>query len=777
MVRNELPKAGLKLPREVYGLLVDTLFRDSRSLVIGTATTILAVAVTAAKTQSWALAACCVAILVVISARLLLIRRYLADPAPVATEASAARWERGYSIGAGLHCLVLGIWCLLCLTTTTDGFAQLLSAVVTIGCAAAIPGRNFGRVGIASIQIGGLFLPLCLGWILQANWYYAFLTLVTLPFVAALRIMCQRLQATLLDALTANNKIGVLAERFDAALNNMPHGLCMLDRETRVQVCNPRLTEILGLPKTTDLQNLTFSDLLTKAGANVNIRTSGHESTTVEPMLHAREGGSIVIDIADGRSATLTLQPMSNGGTVIVAEDITLRRETEDKILRLARYDTVTDISNRAFFVEEMTGRVAAADLAGTHCALHFIDLDRFKSVNDTLGHAYGDLLLREVSDRLKGLLGSDDLLGRFGGDEFVVLQSSVADEKQASALSSAMIEALTQPFLLLGKKIKIGASIGVALTPIGRIDIDLLMQRADLALYRAKTAGRGRWFFFDAGMDQEVLRRRTLELDLTTAFQTDAVELFYQPLVTLETMRIGTCEALLRWRHPERGLISPTVFIPMAEEMGLITELGARVLHLACVACRTWPNETRVAVNLSAVQFQSDIVETIQDALWSAGLPANRLEVEITETVLLQNTSSIRTALQRIQDLGVTVVLDDFGTGHSSLSYLHNFPLQKIKLDRSFLEDVGKSERSLIILDGVGALIQRLGLAVVIEGIETDDQLAFVRGMKHIDEVQGFLLGRPVPRDEIISVLERSAFGSRQSDRLDLLKTIACAS
>ena len=706
---------------------------------------------------------CAVAFAAVASARLITLTQYTAKARVPLSPEAASRWEIAYSIGAGSHGAILGIWCFLCLTETSDPFVQLLSAVVTIGCASAIPGRNFGRVGIATVQIAGLCIPLCLGWLLQADWYYLFLTAVTIPFFAALRIMSLRLQGTLLEALTANNKLGTLAERFDTALRNMPHGLCMLDSQRRIQVHNPRLNEILGLDTAEVLRNASFPTVLRRGRQGPDPDTSMEPAAVqCEALLAAGAGGSVSCDFEDGRSVSLTVQPMANGGAVVLAEDVTQRRLVEEKIRHLARYDPVTDIPNRVFFAERMSLGLVASASQGLKCALHFIDLDHFKPVNDTLGHGCGDLLWRDVAQRLRELIGEPGIVGRFGGDEFVVLQSEIRTDAEISALANRIVEELARPFRVKGNTVKISASIGVAVMPDDGSEADLLLQRADMALYRAKTTGRGNWCFFEPAMDIVAQQRRSLEMDFREALDTDAFQLHYQPLVNARTQRIVTCEALLRWQHPKRGMIPPAEFIPIAEDLGLIVELGARVLRMACAECRTWPGNTRVAVNLSPVQFQqSNLLDVIRDALTVSGLPPDCLEVEITERVLLQNTKSILDMLQSIRDMGISIVLDDFGTGYSSLSYLHKFPLRKVKLDRSFLEDVLENERSLILLDGIGELSRKLGLAVVVEGVETEAQLALVMGLGHVDAVQGYLLSPPVPRRDIETLLALSEQGS----------------
>jgi len=388
-------------------------------------------------------------------------------------------------------------------------------------------------------------------------------------------------------------------------------------------------------------------------------------------------------------------------------------------------------------------------------CAVLFVDLDQFKQVNDTLGHSSGDILLTKVADRLRDIVRESDLIARLGGDEFVVLQSPLAGSDDAAALARQIIESLSAPYDIDGNEVVIGASIGIALAPDDGTQTGLLLKNADMALYRAKSDGRGAWRFFEPEMDAKANARRKLEVDLRNALANGIFEVHYQPLLNLKTGRISTCEALLRWPHAERGMIPPAEFIPVAEEMGLIVEIGSYVLHKACLEATKWPSHVSVAVNLSAIQFRrGSVVRAVREALAATGLAATRLEVEITESVLLQDTEATRVTLSQIRDLGVTISLDDFGIGYSSLSYLHSFPFDKIKIDRSFLLGLENSARSRTLLHGVARLSAELGLSVVVEGIETEDQLALIRDDVHIDEAQGFLFSRPIPARQIRELL-----------------------
>jgi diguanylate cyclase (GGDEF)-like protein len=402
-----------------------------------------------------------------------------------------------------------------------------------------------------------------------------------------------------------------------------------------------------------------------------------------------------------------------------------------------------------------MEEALTSALMYGESSAVLFVDLDQFKQVNDTLGHPAGDALLCEVADRLRRITGEADVLARFGGDEFVILCATAINDDEAAALADRIVDELEEPYDIDGHEVIIGASVGIAVSPRDGVDTDHLLKNADMALYRAKADGRGAWRFFKPEMDVQAQARRGLELDLRNALATNAFRLFYQPLINLKTKRISTCEALLRWPHPERGMVSPAEFIPIAEEMGLIIDIGRWVLREACRECGNWPKDVHVAVNFSPLQFRrGNVPEMIREVLAETGLEPHRLDVEITESVLLQDTQATHAALKQICDLGVQISLDDFGTGYSSLSYLHSFPLHKVKIDRSFLEGLESGGRSLILFRGIARLSAELGMIVAVEGIETQEQLALIASEPSIEEVQGWLFSAAIPGSQIRQLL-----------------------
>ncbi|HXY89688.1 MAG TPA: EAL domain-containing protein, partial [Xanthobacteraceae bacterium] len=656
---------------------------------------------------------------------------------------------------------LLGLWCFLCIKFTADPTAHLISATMTVAYSATGSGRNCGRPYVVNLQFMTAIGPLAAALLLHGDPYYAGLGLMSLFFFAGQQRITFMLYQTILKSLNTTRDMTALAVRFDTALNNMPHGLCMFDHDGRLVVGNSRLSSLLGIPSDLAQKDVTVWEMLYDCVRVELITEYTAERVAVQFEAHQadRKTGNVIIDTLDGRNFSLTFQPMENGGSVVLIEDITERKNTEAKISHMARYDALTGLPNRTYFRDQIDKALGPTRHSGKSCAVLFIDLDQFKQVNDTLGHPCGDQLLCAVADRLRKIVRDTDVVARFGGDEFVVFQSPIKHPKEAAALAKNIVKWLEEPYDIEGHNVVIGASIGIAITPHETISADHLLKNADMALYRAKSDGRGTWRFFEPDMAAQAQARRSLELDLRAALNNNAFKVFYQPLVNLKTRRVSTCEALLRWPHPERGMVPPSEFIPIAEEMGLILEIGRWVLKQACVEATQWPNSVRVAVNLSPMQFRrGDVVGDVREALALSGLAPNRLEVEITESVLLQDTPQTRASLQQLHDLGVRLSLDDFGTGYSSLSYLHSFPLQKVKIDRSFLEGLGSSDRPITLLHGVARLSSELGMSVVVEGIETDEQLALVSTEPGIEEAQGYLFSPPIPGRQIRKLLRATS-------------------
>jgi diguanylate cyclase (GGDEF)-like protein len=480
-------------------------------------------------------------------------------------------------------------------------------------------------------------------------------------------------------------------------------------------------------------------------------------SALQDVLLRDDKVGSYVHEIGDGRTIAVSHQPMTDGGWVATYEDITDRRQAEARIAHLAQHDVLTDLPNRALFLQRLEEALGRVRRQGESVAVLSVDLDRFKSVNDTLGHPAGDKLLCEVARRLSGCLREADTVARFGGDEFAILQIGRDQPRDADALARRIAEVIAAPYDLDGIEVAVGTSLGISVAPGDGVEAEELLKNADMALYRAKADGRGAHRFFEAEMDAQLQARRLLELDLRQALAREEFELHYQPLVNLRTNAVVGYEALLRWHHPDRGVVSPSLFIPVAEEIGLVSSIGEWVIREACKEAASWPDHLKVAVNLSSVQFRGrGLVPVIVSALAISGLPAHRLELEITESVLLQDNEATLATLHQMRSLGTRIAMDDFGTGFSSLSYLRSFPFDKIKIDRSFVRDSSRPD-CLAIVQSVASLAANLHMSTTAEGIETAEQLERVREAG-CTEGQGFLFARPKPARELAHVFEDPA-------------------
>jgi diguanylate cyclase (GGDEF)-like protein len=462
---------------------------------------------------------------------------------------------------------------------------------------------------------------------------------------------------------------------------------------------------------------------------------------------------------------------MPDGGWVATHEEITERRQAERRLAHMARHDALTGLPNRVVFreyMEQELDRRARSDSLAVLC----LDLDHFKYVNDTLGHATGDALLCAVAERLTKNVRSEDIVVRLGGDEFAIVQIGVDQPGQATALAMRLIEILSQPFALRDHRVAIGTSVGIAFSPANEADADTLLKHADMALYRAKASGRGSFCFFDSAMNSEAQARHTLESGLRMALANGEFELFFQPILHARSEVLIRFEALLRWRHPQRGLIGASEFISLAEEIGVIIPIGEWVLREACHIAATWPDHISVAVNLSSMQLKSaNLTEAVSAALQAARLPPSRLELEINETVLLQNTTATLEPLRQLQAGGLRISLDDFGTGYSSISSLRIFPFDKIKIDQSFVRDLDSEKEAAAIVHAIVDLGSALGMLVTAEGVETAEQLRMLRA-ESCQEVQGYLFSKPVSAAEVPALIERmsSAAGVAAQVGVDVL-------
>jgi diguanylate cyclase (GGDEF)-like protein len=539
--------------------------------------------------------------------------------------------------------------------------------------------------------------------------------------------------------------------QFDTAINNMSQGLCFFDSDHRLIVCNDRFVDIYNIAADRVYPGMSLMEIV-----DLRMEAGSFPPMTREEYIRWRtdvavsnEAKDSIVELTDGRTIKIRHRPMPGGGWVATHEDITEQRQSEIKIEYMALHDSLTDLANRVLLNDRLE-RALERVQHGEMVAVHHLDLDQFKAVNDTFGHPSGDKLLRLVAERLRGLVGEADTIARMGGDEFVIVQVAIADPADATVLAQAAIRELTEPYDIDGQQAVIGVSVGISVGPGDGSSSDRLLRNADLALYRAKSDGRGTFRFFEPAMDHQMQTRRIMELDLRKALPSGEFELHYQPIVNLASNEISGFEALIRWNHPLRGMVSPAAFIPLAEEIGFILPMGEWVIRQACATAAQWPTHLHVAVNISAIQFRSPgLLQVIVGALAASGLAPTRLEIEITESVLLHNKEATLAVLHQLRALGIRIAMDDFGTGYSSLTYLQSFPFDKIKIDRSFVKNVTDNPSSLNIVRAVAALANGMGMTATAEGVETAEQLERITS-EGCTEMQGYLFSRPLPAAEI---------------------------
>ncbi len=546
--------------------------------------------------------------------------------------------------------------------------------------------------------------------------------------------------------------------RFNAALRHMTQGLCMFDADHRLLVCNQRYLELYDLPEELAKPGTPLRDIIEARIKNGLF--AGDPGSYLEERLEAvqeKTRNTKVLEMSDGRCIAIVHEPMACGGWVATHEDITQLRQIEARMQHMALHDPLTDLPNRAFVRSRMAELLERGASENRSLVVAMFDIDRFKEVNDAMGPTIGDALLKDIAHRVLGKLKRVDLVARVGGDEFVVLMLAEQPVSAATVLAKKIRALMAVPFEVANAQVIVSTSMGIAIGPGDGEDGDRLLRSADLALSRAKSDARGSMRFFEREMDEQVRARHAMERDLRSALQRGQLELHYQPKLNLERDEISGFEALLRWNHPVRGPIPPSQFIPLAEETGLIVPIGEWTLKQACAEAAHWPRGLKVAVNISPAQFRlGQVQEAVLKALEASKLPAESLELEITESVLLHDTDKVAQTLDLLREHGVSIALDDFGTGYSSLNYLRRFQFDKIKIDKTFISDLGRRpDTSLAIVRSIIALANSLGIATTAEGVETKQQLDRVR-KEGCTEVQGYYLSVPRPASEIGSMLEQ---------------------
>ena len=755
-LRTDAFATPAELPDELYIAFVDGLVADVVPIFSSAVAVTCGEIAAAVAVRSPVLLYGSVAPLLVAAVRLNFLNAHL-QRIPSANAAIARKQEWTFSLGALASLAALSLWTMVAFWVTSNSFTQFIGVSMTTAYAFNLMSRSYATYRGINLQLVVAFVPLSLAMVIAGGWYPSAIFVGILPLVLYMKGYSKRLRANFMAVVAAQQRAATLAARLDTALNNMSHGLCMTDGSGRLILTNAQALKILGVPDAADLSGASVNSILKGIGQSGVIAASQLTRLTQTLFRDSAGASDIVVplDTRDGRAFEVTVNRMSDEGSVIVIQDVTERRNAQIEINRMARFDPVTDLPNRRCFEEELALALRSGPEVEGGLSVMFLDLDNFKQVNDSLGHRTGDKLLATIASRLRSIVCARDLVARWGGDEFVILHRNGAGLPETSALALRIIDEIGRAVVIDGSEVIVGASIGTASAPDDGVTPDALLSNADIALYAAKADGRRGWRAFEREMDTKIQVRRLIELELRAAVAADAIDVHFQPIVDVKTRKITSFEALARWRHPARGAVSPAEFIPIVEDIGLMEEFGAGVLRRACVACAAWPKNVSVSVNLSPSQFRSGKIETIiADALKSADLSAARLDLEITESTLLDDRGDTRATLESLRSRGCRISLDDFGTGYSSLSYLLSFPLDRVKIDRSFTLGLGIQERASILVDSVAAMSRKLGMTVLIEGVETERQMRVIEELGTIAEVQGFLFSKPVALAEATALL-----------------------
>ncbi|WP_332691750.1 putative bifunctional diguanylate cyclase/phosphodiesterase [Bosea sp. (in: a-proteobacteria)] len=743
-----------------YRLLVSSLFSSPGSIIPGGIAGILTPYLCWLATGAQIFMTLTLSVALVVALRLLTVIRYRRLDHSEDSFEETRRWDREYFIGATVFSAVLGYSCYVALAHTDDAAAHITSVASTIALASGYVARNAGRPKFVAVQLLTFCVPMAVGLIQAHNPYYHYIGYFAFLYVAANIAITNSLHRNLLALSDATKQSKALATALhsqnltlDAALNTMIHGLAMFDRKLDLAVSNAPHAALYGMPETLTLPGTPITAV---ARFLVERQIASAEQvraikTALDRVQATQQAAVYEFQSRNGRMLVVTIAPAAEGGVLMLTEDATERKATEALIEQMARFDELTGLANRFEFNGQLAEAFKKQDRTGQAFALLYIDLDGFKQVNDNLGHDIGDKVLVQTAARLKGAIRQSDMLARFGGDEFVLILPA-ADVDTVRIIAQRMIEAMGRAFVLDTKTVYVTASIGIALAPIDGANPADLLRHADTALYKAKAAGRNTATFFDPAMAEEMLDRHEIEVDLRQASAEGALELFYQPIIDLRTQEIVTREALMRWSHPTRGMVPPGIFIPIAEQSGLIAAMGDWAIAQACIDAAKWPDGVGVSVNVSPLQFREPLrlVQTVKDALLAAGLAPGRLTLEVTESLLIEDNKATLELINELRAIGIKFALDDFGTGYSSLAYLSTYPFSQVKIDQSFSRNVNVDEASKAIIEAVCQLARRLSMNVVVEGIETEAQRMAVQ-LLGAQRAQGYLFGRPEPISEFV--------------------------
>ena len=679
-------------PTDVLAALINDLYAPLASFIVGAVAAALVGGMATARTGNAWLLALTICATTVAAMRVVITLDYRKHQPAIGDMAALHRCERRYAIGASVYAACLGGLCFIAFAFTDDPVSHLLLNATAVGYTAGATARNSSRPRIAIVQLSFILLPITIGSALHLGSAYIVLSAITFLYYLATIEIAQYLGRQRLRLLLTTGEKGALNFLFEAALNNMAQGLCMFDPQQRLLIANRRFSEIFKISSDKLTSGTSIREIMALAQA---VDKNPDDAVVAQrKLLTESPKGSVVTTLADGRIISISHRPMPDGGLVATFDDVTEQRRTEARAAFLATHDDLTGLPNRAVFSQSVSEAVKVGRRYGQRFAVMFVDLDRFKIINDTLGHSAGDALLIEIGKRLRQSVRQSDLVSRIGGDEFVILLREISNAEQVTTVARKMLTAVVKPLIIHGQECRVTASIGISLFPSDAQDEELLTKNADAAMYAVKEEGRNNFLFHSQEIKTQSIQRLMLETSLRRALERNELLLYYQPKQDLSRGTISGVEALLRWHHPDLGLLQPNRFIPLAEETGLIVPIGKWVLETACAQNMAWQRQglpaIRVAVNLSPRQFADpNLLDDIGAALEKSGMLPELLELEITESMVMQNVEHTLDVLTAIKRLGITLAIDDFGTGYSSMSLVKKFPIDVLKIDRSFVREI----------------------------------------------------------------------------------------
>ncbi|MDX3927696.1 MAG: EAL domain-containing protein [Shinella sp.] len=747
------------LPTDVYLSFVSSLYGNRQTLFIGMISHVVTCLFVYARTGHLFYLCVAIALFLIWGLRAYgMIRFDRADHADLDMD-GVRYWENWYNVGAVTVTFILGAACCYSLLVSRDPFAVIACISVTLGTMVSVVGRNYGSRRTVDYLTLTACIPLAIGFLGLRDAYMALLAVLTLPLLLTTRKMAHGVREFLYRNVMDAKAITTIANRFDMALNTMPHGLFMIDADRRILVVNKRACELLHLDNQARLKDCHL-DVVLRFGVR-NTFLNGEQSKTVLRQLDELlkgERSRALVQVRDDLYLEFSASLHSNGNAVLIFEDVTARVRAENKILHMVRFDGLTGLPNRSYFSELVQEALAGSKKPGA-VGFMVLDVDDFKDVNDMNGHVAGDRLLCVIAERIRKLAGDNVIAAHLMGDEFILFFSGEADRRGVEDRMRRLHERMRGVYEFEGMSFRVSLSAGCVLVQNDAFRLEEMQIKADLALFEAKSRSKGGFTVFEEEMDARYVDRQKLKSDLREAVASGALSVAYQPMFVPDGARIECCEALARWTHPERGPVAPNVFIQIAEEMGIVSEITRFVINRACADCASWPGKIGVSVNLSIQDLRnSSIVDVVSQALDAVGLEPSRLHLEITESCLMEEPVKVQAVLQELRARGITIAIDDFGTGYSSLSYLDALPLDVIKIDRSFVRNIGEDSRRFKLLRGMVNLSRELGLRIVVEGVETRDQLSLLNKYRCADLIQGYVFAAPMSAPSLVDLTERLA-------------------